>query len=282
MKKKFAAAFVAFALAMAVPAAAFADTENSISAQPGGLPGQSTIDTSEQGNGMDSITIEGQTNGVYANNFGTDIEASQQNANNYAEAKGAAAAEKAQTAAEQKYASQKAQLEAELAYYQSINNKQMVAQINAQLAAIENAIAQAAEDAQAYWEQAAKNYNKTVGSFANINGNEVINTFELQGTSIGSSMTVTLVLDQSKYAGHTVTIIILNEDGTITKSTQVVDANGCIKIQKNGFCVWTLVDCSGGLPAGTTVDGVSNTDAEKALSVAGNATDKGTSPKTGF
>lgn len=275
MKKKFAAAFVALALAAAMPAAAFA--ENSVEATTVVPGAESIVDTSANGDGMNALVVNGNTAGVYANNFGTTVADSKANADAYAAAKGAEAADKAVADATKANQAKLDDLNKQLAL---ATTPQEQGAIQAQIDAVNAEIAKAGTDATKKWENAAKDYNKTVGTFANINGNEVINTFELQGESLGG-MTVTVVLDKSAYAGHTVTAIILNDDGTITKSTQVVDKNGCIKIQKNGFCVWTLVDCSGGLPAGTVVEGVSASDFEKALSVLGNATDQGTSPKTG-
>lgn len=275
MKKKFAAAFVACALAMAMPAAAFA--AGSVEATTV-TPNESVIDTSADGNGMNAIKIEGNTTGAYANNFGTTVEDSKANADAYAAAKGTEASEKAVADAQKANQATLDQLNKDL---KLADTPQEQRAIQAKIDAINAAITKAGTDAAKAWEQNAKDYNAAVGSFANINGNEVISTFELQGVSDGS-MTVTVVLDKSAYAGHTVTAIILNDDGTVEKRTLVVDANGCIKIEKNGFCVWTLVDCSGGLPAGTVVEnGVSSSDFEKALDVLGNATDKGTSPKTG-
>ena len=280
MKKKFAAAFVAFALAMSMPVAAFA-ADDSIAADPMGNSGNAYVDTTENGTvgaDMQGIEIEGQVNGAYANNFGNTLQDSKDNANNYADTKGTAAQAKAEAAAR---TANQAKLNQLQAAYNAATTPQDQAYWMAQIEAINEAITQAGQDAYDAWMASAKKYNNAVGSYANINGNEIISTFELQGNSYGD-MVVTIYLDKSAYAGHTVAVLILNEDGTVTEQRCVVDANGCIAIEKNGFCVWTLVDCSGGLPAGTVPEGVSPSDAEKALSVAGNATDKGTSPKTGF
>lgn len=276
MKKKFAAAFVAFALAMAMPAAAFA--ANSVEAETVVPNGESVIDTSANGNGMDAIKITGNTANVYANNFGSTVEDSQANAFAYATDKGAAAADKAVAKATEDNKAKLDQLNAQLAVAVTPQDQRA---IQAQIDAINAEIAKAGTDATKAWTDAAKAYNKAVGTFANINGNEVINTFELQGDNVGG-MTVTIVLDKAQYAGHTVTALILDENGKTIQKTLVVDKNGCIKIEKDGFCVWTLVDCSGGLPAGVVPEnGVQQADFEKALNVLGNATDKGTSPKTG-
>lgn len=281
MKKKFAAAFVAFALAMAMPAAAFAAPESSPEAESvAGNPGTVAIDTADQGNGdMSAIAITGNVSGVYANNFGTTLADSKTNADNYATEKGNEASTKAM---EEATKANQSKIDAlNVAINKVDATPQEIAAAQAQLAEINAAIAKAGADATKAWTDAAKAYNKAVGNFANINGNEVINTFELQGDNVGG-MTVTIVLDKSKYAGHTVTALILDENGKTIQKTLVVDKNGCIKIEKDGFCVWTLVDCSGGLPAGVVPEnGVQQADFEKALNVLGNATDKGTSPKTG-
>ncbi len=276
MKKKFAAAFVAFALAMAMPAAAFA--ADSVEADTVVPNAESVIDTSANGNGMSKVIINGNTSNVYANNFGSTVEDSQANAFAYATDKGAAAADEAVAKATEDNKAKLDALNAQLAVAVTPQDQRA---IQAQIDAINAEIAKAGTDATKAWTDAAKAYNKAVGTFANINGNEVINTFELQGDNVGG-MTVTIVLDKAQYAGHTVTALILDENGKTIQKTLVVDKNGCIKIEKDGFCVWTLVDCSGGLPAGVVPEnGVQQADFEKALNVLGNATDKGTSPKTG-
>ena len=242
-----------------------------------GNPGTVAIDTADQGNGDVGHRHHRNVSGVYANNFGTTLPASRPTPTTMLPIGGPSVRQGYGGGYEGQPVQVRRPQRCDKQGRRS--NSSGDCRRSAQLAEINAAIAKAGADATKAWTDAAKAYNKAVGNFANINGNEVINTFELQGDNVGG-MTVTIVLDKSKYAGHTVTALILDENGKTIQKTLVVDKNGCIKIEKDGFCVWTLVDCSGGLPASAASErrpaGRLREGSERPV-----ATDKGTSPKTG-
>lgn len=245
MKKQITASVVAFALALAMPAAAFA--AESVSAEDAGIYGTGAakvqdINTDDVLGSIDQVTVAGNVkDGVSVKPVDTVAE-------------GVADVQ---------------------AQYQAALDKKVA---NEDLTA-----AQAAEKA-AQWEVNAVKYQNLVNKYLDTDEATMLDSFVMHGDVKGGTALVTLKFDATQAKpGDKVTYVILHEDGSIQYATTRVSANGTIQIGMDSFSAFAVINTpavavqSEQWIAG--VDGSIDGSTKNIDNVT--APEKGVSPKTG-
>lgn len=262
MKKQITASVVAFALALAMPAAAFA--AESVAADPADVYGtgantEQTINTTGALDGVTSIAVKGDV-----------INSS--NENNYVTVKPYTNSADPMQGVKDGVGDVKTQYEATLA--EQVANKDLTQ-------------AQADEKA-AQWQVNAVKYENLVDKYLKTDNATQIDTFAMHGEVKGGTALVTVKFDGTQTKpGDKVTYVILHEDGSIQYATTTVSANGTIQIGMKSFSAVALINTpavavsSEQWIAGVdgSVDGTTAASAKNIENVA--APEKGVSPKTG-
>ncbi len=249
MKKQITASVVAFALALAMPTAAFA--AESIVAPESGIYGEGSakvqdINTDGQLDSIDQVSVKGDVkDGVSVKPTGSVAEG---------------------------VADVEAQYDAMLA--DKVANEDLT---------------QAEADVKkAQWQVNATKYENLVDKYLKTDNATELDTFVMHGDVKDGAAVVTVKFDATQAKpGDKVTYVILHEDGSIQYATTKVGANGTIAIEMNGFSAFAFINTPAVAVTSEQwiagVDGATNgttVSADKNLTKVA-APEKGISPKTG-